>query len=191
MIVLDLCSGLGGWSEPWLRAGHTVIRVDLNPKFAGVPFTLTANVMDYEPSGTVDVILASPPCEGLSVGRKLGIGDDERKRRYLGIANRCRQIAETHGERWVIENPRGELRKAWGPPTTTVYYCQYGESYAKPTDLWSNDPRIAALGVKCPHKSHPGRYARHSDLCLKSRSERARIPYPLASAVMSLWGREP
>ena len=189
--MLDLCSGLGGWSEPWVRAGHSVVRVDLNPKFARIPYTITADVMEYEPSGPVDVVLASPPCEGLSHGRKLGDGDAERKHRYLAIADRCRQIAKDHGKRWVIENPRGELRKVWGPPTTTVYYCQYGESYAKPTDLWSNDPALTALGVGCPHKSHPRKYARHSDLCLKSRSERARIPYSLALAVMRLWEGRP
>ena len=187
MRILDLCSGLGGWSEPWLKAGHEVVRVDLNPRFGKIPNTITADVLTYEPEGTFDVVLASPPCEGLSNGRKRGSQDSNRVSKHLLIADRCRQLAQNFGRRWVIENPRGELRKWWGPPTAVVYYCQYGESYAKPTDLWSNDPSIRHLAIPCPHKSHPGRYPRHSDLCLKSRAERARIPYALAQAVYRRW----
>ena len=188
MRVLDLCSGLGGWSEPWLENGHEVLRIDNNPKFKAVPNTRIADVFDFEPAASFDIVLASPPCEGLSRGRKIGLDDRDRVTLYLAVANRVKKLCRVATRYWVIENPKGLLRKFWGPPLTTVYYCRYGETYAKPTDLWSNDPRIASLGIPCPHASHPGKHPRHSDLCLKSRAERARIPRPLAEAVFGLWG---
>jgi len=42
---------------------------------------------------------------------------------------------------FFIENPRGNLRKmSWMQEFTrhTVWYCQYGDFRAKPTDIWTN-----------------------------------------------------
>jgi len=39
MKVLDLCSGLGGFSEAFLTAGHDVLRIENNPLLADVPNT--------------------------------------------------------------------------------------------------------------------------------------------------------
>ena len=44
---------------------------------------------------------------------------------------------------YYIENPRGVLRKLDVVKDlqirNTVWYCQYGDSRAKPTDIWTND----------------------------------------------------
>jgi hypothetical protein len=43
---------------------------------------------------------------------------------------------------YFIENPRGMLRKMdfmQGLPRVTIWYCQYGDDRAKPTDIWSNN----------------------------------------------------
>ena len=44
---------------------------------------------------------------------------------------------------WIIENPRGMMRKMWQLNKYNFYrqtprYCQYGDQRAKPTDIWSN-----------------------------------------------------
>ena len=39
MKVLDLCSGLGGFSEAFVAAGHEVLRIEHNPLLADVPHT--------------------------------------------------------------------------------------------------------------------------------------------------------
>lgn len=44
---------------------------------------------------------------------------------------------------FFIENPRGMLRHMeWMKEFTrhTVWYCQYGDDRAKPTDIWTNSP---------------------------------------------------
>lgn len=43
--------------------------------------------------------------------------------------------------KFFIENPRGMLRKMpfmQGLDRHTIWYCQYGDDRAKPTDIWTN-----------------------------------------------------
>lgn len=72
--VLDLFSGLGGWSEAFVLSGYNVVTVDNDPRFNP---TICANVLDVRLEtllnalGDVpDVILASPPCQAFSMGGK-------------------------------------------------------------------------------------------------------------------------
>jgi hypothetical protein len=67
MRVLDLFSGTGSATQAFKDKGHTVIRVELDPKFEA---ELTADVRDIDLSrvGSFDYIWASPPCTSFSVG---------------------------------------------------------------------------------------------------------------------------
>jgi len=80
MKVLDLCSGLGGFSEAFVAAGHEVLRIENNPLLAEVPHTdiidlfdvrdlLEENVADNGDAflRNVDIILFSPPCYEFSL----------------------------------------------------------------------------------------------------------------------------
>jgi len=80
MKVLDLCSGLGGFSEAFVVAGHEVLRIENNPLLAEVPHTdiidifdvrdlLEENVADNGDAflRNVDIILFSPPCYEFSL----------------------------------------------------------------------------------------------------------------------------
>ena len=54
---------------------------------------------------------------------------------------------------WIIENPRGKLRKleiVKDLPRTTVTYCQYGDIRMKPTDLWTNLIEDVSLDCSFP-----------------------------------------
>lgn len=73
--------------------------------------------------------------------------------------------------KWFIENPRGMMRKMpfmIGKPKATVWYCTYGDSRAKPTDIFSNHiyslecpkgwrpkPECHNGNKKCHHESAP------------------------------------
>jgi len=75
MKVLDLCSGLGGFSEAFALQGHDVLRIENNPLLVNVDKTkimcifelrdfIEDNIKDiltYQ-LRNVDVILFSPPC---------------------------------------------------------------------------------------------------------------------------------
>ena len=76
MKVLDLCSGLGGFSEAFVAAGHEVLRIENNPLLSDVPdttiqciFELRDLLEDNNESllGDVDIILFSPPCVEFSL----------------------------------------------------------------------------------------------------------------------------
>jgi site-specific DNA-cytosine methylase len=56
-VIIDLCSGTGGWSRPYREAGYTVLSFDL----------LTGqDVRLIEHLGKVHGILAGPPCTDLA-----------------------------------------------------------------------------------------------------------------------------
>jgi len=94
----------------------------------------------------VDLLWASPPCEKFSVAGHFKhfryFGDrafpiDDEGQYALRLVERAFQIRrQMRPKFFVLENPRGLLRKLIGPPTATTWYCQFGDERAKPTDLW-------------------------------------------------------
>lgn len=76
MRVLDLCSGLGGFSEAFSAAGHEVLRIENNPLLEEVPHTKLMCIFEFRdwlednvdnPIANVDIILFSPPCYEFSL----------------------------------------------------------------------------------------------------------------------------
>jgi len=49
MRVLDLFSGLGGWSQAFKDRGHEVVTVDIAPKFAPI---ICKDIMELTPEET-------------------------------------------------------------------------------------------------------------------------------------------
>jgi hypothetical protein len=58
----------------------------------------------------------------------------------LELVKKTREIIDDFNPSYfIIENPRGKLRKLdvmQDLPRRTVTYCQYGQTNMKPTDLW-------------------------------------------------------
>src|SRR5438094_503227 len=158
MKVLDLFSGFGTWMDPFRDAGHEVVSVDLNPRFKP---TICADVKklaypSLDLKGPFDGVIASPPCEMFSIARNFHHGHPPDKQRdALGVvASTFRLIAQIQPNWFVVENPRGKLRKFIGPPKETIYLCSYGSNWMKPTDLWGKYP--GKLRMPCaPHHSSP------------------------------------
>lgn len=170
--VLDLFSGLEGWASPIRAAGHHVVTLDLDPRFGADhirDILSVRSLAELEVDGApFDLILASPPCEAFSTG-SIGRHWTGGARAYLPkseaavialaiVDHLFRLVAEyigtrNHDARYVIENPRGVMRKvAPRPPTGTTWYCQWGERRAKPTDLWTN---LADLPLPACHNGAP------------------------------------
>lgn len=202
MRVLDLFSGLGGWSDQFRARGHEVLTLDNQLKMeADIP----EDLLRWDASelqGWPDVILASPPCDGFTVAA-IGTNwtrDNEPKtdvaRVGVALVQRTREVISELGPRfWVVENPRGKLRKlelVRGWERRTVTWCAYGASSMKPTDLWGGFPPSLVLRPAC--KAGDGCHARaprgsHSRGSLQSitgrnrRAKRAMIPLELALEV--------
>jgi hypothetical protein len=86
---------------------------------------------------------------------------------------------------WMMENPRGVLRKlpcVAGLPRVTVSYCQYGDTRMKPTDLWGEVPHwnprpMCKNGDPC-HEAAP-RGAKTGTQGIHGAAERAVVPWAL------------
>jgi site-specific DNA-cytosine methylase len=197
---LDLFSGLGGWSQPALDAGHEVVRVELDPKFSAVPGTVTMDVRDFKETG-FDLVLASPPCQGFSVaaiGRNWRSSLDagyvpvtDSARLGLELAKWTFETAPKLGRNVWIENPRAMLRTqsfTRALPRATVTYCQYGLPFQKPTDLWGVWPAAwkpkAMCKPKQPCHEAASRGAKTGLQGVRDPAKRSLVPYALGKEVL-------
>lgn len=205
MNVLDLFSGLKGWSQPFIDRGHDVITVDIEAKFKP---TIQANVIgltskDFETYGRFDVVLASPPCNCFSVASVYRHWDKDTKRpkdqeTYEAIklvGHTVKLILSLAPRYWLLENPRGMLRYVLGPPAITTFFASWGHWALKATDIWGVLPegiqwKKPKKWIKAPRGFHTGiqgnvKKAWPSDMTHKVRKPalRAKIPYELGEAV--------
>jgi hypothetical protein len=205
MIIFDFFSGTGSSTQAFEDAGHTVYRFELDDSFEATEHTdimsLTAEYL-LNKYGRPDFIWASPPCTSFSVaaiGHHWISGGENPEPR----TEQARQAQELVGHTislikelnptkgWLIENPRGMLRKlpvVSSLPRYTVTYCQYGDSRMKPTDLWGSVPSWSPRptcknGDNC-HVSAP-RGAKTGTQGMKGAKDRSRVPYELGKEILN------
>lgn len=192
MKTLELFSGTKSFSKVAKEFGHDTFTVDFD---SSLEPDLCCSIFDYKDRPKVDVLWASPPCQGFSVaviGRNWNHDKtpktDSARNAMLMVKETMKVIDEIQPTYWFIENPRGMLRKmewldAWvkqnGGVRHTVTYCQYGDTRMKPTDIWTNclqwKPRpICSNGSPC-HISAP-RGSRTGTQGLANAKDRGVIP---------------
>ena len=173
MLIFDFFAGTGSSTKAFEDAGHTVIKFELDEQFQADMhvdiMNLTADAL-LQRFGRPDFIWASPPCTAFSVasiGRHWNT--DHTPKTFAAVQSmklvaHTRKLIEALDPRdgFVIENPRGKLRKLPmldGLTRHTVTYCAYGDDRMKPTDLWTTvknwQPRpLCKNGDPC-HESAP------------------------------------
>ena len=205
--VLDLFAGLGGFSQAFAESERwDVTTVEIEERFDP---DIVADVFELRPSDfdrEFDVVLASPPCTQFSTIRNVTKGGDDAwidgQPGTDAAADALALVHHTVGlirglapEYWYLENPRGMLRTHWKSPKATVWYCQYDEPTAKPTDLWGDHApmkyRKCHFGNDlCGHKRTKsykehggGSDNRQGILKEQSAAERAKVPSGLSKAI--------
>ncbi len=198
--VLELFSGTATVSRAFREAGHKTITVDLDPSLKS-DFCMDVDLLEagtFLKFGWVpDIVWASPPCNYFSV---LNLGknwngdrspkSDNAKAALRSLDHLVRLIRDLKPKYYFIENPRGMMRKMGalnGRKRYTVTYCQYGEPYMKPTDIWTNckvwkPAASCGYGDSC-HVSVP----RGSNKGIQGMSNsrvRAKIPRLLAEEIV-------
>jgi hypothetical protein len=197
--VLDLFSGLGGWGKPLAQRGHEIVSVDVNPAFSPTVCTDILN-LNADGLGSFDLVLASPPCEAFSVasighhwagGYRAYQPRTEHARLSMALVRKTTDLIAAIAPRWwVIENPRGVLRKLGlldDHERITVTFCAYGDTRMKPTDLWGGfpdswKPRPMCKNGRSCHEAAP-RGAKTGTQGLAGAAARAVIPEALALSI--------
>ena len=206
MNVLELFAGSRSIGKASESLGYNVFSSDIN-NFDNIDYVVDIlefdiNKIPFKP----DFIWASPPCTFFSVA---SIGKHwnkdhtpKSKNAIIGIEivkKTLEIINKLNPKYWYMENPRGKLRKldiVKGLPRTTVWYCTYGDSRAKPTDVWSNNIRSIFKpngwqprnechngNINCHHESAP-RGSATGTQGLKGNYNRSMIPQELCIEIL-------
>ena len=207
MKVLELFAGSRSFSKVAERYGWDTYSTDLEP-FDKID--QVCDIFDFDSYkmaknfGIPDVIWASPPCTTFSVasighhwkgGNQAYIPKTEQAELGIKIVNRTWTIIKLARAlnpklKYIIENPRGLLRKLDIIPYSpkTAWYCQYGDDRAKPTDLWVNFswiPKSCKNGnPNCHHQPAP-RGSRTGTQGLKNAYERSKVPENLCKDIIN------
>lgn len=151
MKILELFSGTESFSKVARARGHQCFTIDNEPKFKP-NLCIDINKITLEDlraklPWNPDFIWASPPCQKFSVAsiyRHWEKGKPKHNGTYeamLLVAKTISLIMVLKPKYWIIENPRGMLRKQdfmINLSKVTVTYCKYGFEYQKATDFWNN-----------------------------------------------------
>ena len=155
MKVLELFAGSRSFSKVAEKHGFSTYTTDFKP-FDKID--QVCDIFDFDAHkmlvlfGIPDIIWASPPCTYFSVAsighhwNKDHTPKTENAKLGVKIVEETWKLIEIFKSLnpnliWVIENPRGKLRKLDlipGKYIHTVWYCKYGDTRAKPTDIWTN-----------------------------------------------------
>ncbi len=206
MKVLELFAGSRSIGKAAESLGYDVFSSDVN-NFDKIDYVV--DILNFDVKKVPfkpDIIWASPPCTYFSVA---SIGKHWNKdhtpkseNALLGVEfvkKTIEIIKYLKPKFWYIENPRGKLRKLQvvkGLPKATVWYCQYGDNRAKPTDIWSNNirsllningwqprPKCFNGNKNCHHESAP-RGSITGTQGVKGNYNRSKIPNQLCLEIL-------
>ena len=184
---LDLCSGLGGFSQAFVEdPAWGVIRIENNPILSGVEHTRLLDVrhwIDWLPAliaenGKPDIILASPPCLEFSMAynapgpkaKREGFDfepDMEIVEAVFEIIDYCKPSY------FIVENVKGAV------PHFLVYFNRWKQRISS-FYLWGNFPHIN-MPKDFSHKKSDGEA--WSSATLRS-NKRAMIPLEISEAIL-------
>lgn len=203
MKVLELFAGSRSFGKAAETLGHEVFSVDWDP-YPNIDLvvdigTLTTDAIPFVP----DIVWASPDCTTYTIAAiSTHRNGTEPKTEYARFCDRVnnhfislinKYLAINPQMVFFIENPRGMMRKMpfmQNFKRHTIWYCQYGDDRAKPTDIWTNSiewiPRpVCKNGNKECHHTPAPRGSKTGTQGRKGSYERSKIPDQLCFDIIN------
>jgi hypothetical protein len=203
MNVLELFAGSRSIGKQAENLGMNVFSVDWK-QYEGINLAIDIEDMKIEDVPFIpDMVWASPDCTTYSIAAcsthrtnstepksDYAIKCDNVNQHFIGLIKYWLTVNPKMV--FFIENPRGMLRKM--PfmqefKRHTIWYCQYGDDRAKPTDIWTNcetwTPRPVCFNgnKECHHQPSP-RGSRTGTQGRKGSYDRSKIPDQLCSEIL-------
>ena len=212
MNIVELFAGSRLLSDIAEKKGHNVFTIDWT-NFKGIDLCVDIGDLKKEDVPFIpDIVWASPDCTTYSIAAcsthrnidKTAKSDYAKKCdsvniNWLSLLDQWLEI--NPNLIFFIENPRGNLRhmefmKKYN--RHTVWYCQYGDIRAKPTDIWTNSktwkPKPMCKNYKYDHEGHiidkhchhesARRGAKTGTQGLKGSYNRSKIPEKLINEIL-------
>lgn len=176
-LMIELFAGSARMASHFFALGYETLTLDIQQNKLET-IDMVCDLMKIGPSDIQDnvdnffetygqiVIWASPPCTYYSLANNryyhFGPGGKpqteeahEANKLVLHTLDIIMAINPTY---WFMENPRAFLRqqKFMNFMRETIHYCNYGENFQKPTDIWGRFPIRWNPLTRCNHKVHPG-----------------------------------
>jgi site-specific DNA-cytosine methylase len=166
-LALDLCCGMGGWTDGLLTVRFDVVGVNIyrHPKYRCELELCDLMQFDESRFSGVALVVASPPCDEYARWDKPEAWFTQgRPIPNDSLVNRCREIAANLGAPLVLENVRGAQR-----------WIGFAVHHYGPFYLWGDG--VPPLLPRCDRRT-----AKFKNSGWDAAS-RARIPFGLAAAV--------
>lgn len=202
MITWEFFAGSRSFSKEAEKRNHKTFTTDIND-FDGVDLVadfMDLDIKELQKKEKPDFIWFSPPCTTFSIA---GCSHHFNKNQdnYIPISDKAKTsilmlkkvnqiIEQINPAFWLIENPRGLMRKMKiidNKFLKTTWYCKWGDLRAKPTDIWCNfefEAKKCKNGNKeCHHQPAP-RGARTGTQGLKNNYERSKVPPKLINHIL-------
>jgi len=202
MKLLELFAGSRSVGNVAEQKGMNVFSVDWQ-KFDKIDLAIDIEELQKKDIPFIpDVIWASPDCTTYTIAAiSTHRNGTEPKSEYAKKCDRVNQhfislindyLLINPNMVFFIENPRGMLRKM--PfmkdfKRHTIWYCQYGDDRAKPTDIWTNSetwiprPMCKNGNPNCNHERAP-RGSKTGTQGKKGSYNRSKIPNELCVEIL-------
>ena len=165
--MIELFAGSANMASHFEKLGFDTFTVDIEQNRNG-SIDLVQDISKITPDDLPQepyVIWASPPCTYYSYARGknavFGPGGipltEEAHQANELVKHTLAIIHQLQPQYWFLENPRGHLAKQkfmHKYMKHQIRYCNYGELFEKPTDLWGRFPIRFVPKNRCRHKKH-------------------------------------
>jgi len=189
--VVDLFSGLGGFSEAFVDRGHYVTRYDNDERFKDVPHTRIIDIMDLDGLPDADVILGSPPCNCFS---RMTIRyywenkrpKNEKVRSAIALVRKAKELIDAASPQYyIIENPVGMMIHVLGKPQIRTWWAAWYSEHDEGIDMNNPPLKETHLWGRLPDIVWPKKPTKYARINRKSKDRQKGVQGIKDSAISS------